>query len=386
MAGMHTHDLLVVGAGPVGLALACALRESGLDIVLVDARSAQASADDPRVLALAHGSRLTLQNLGAWQGLETTPIRSIHISHQGGFGRTLIKASDHGLDALGHVGSAGSLAKRLGEVAAHSRFEIREHTRVTGFAAHQDHVEAHFEHASDGPSTLRARLIACAEGGLAEQNADTVERDYRQHAIIAHVDCPQGHEHRAYERFTGEGPLALLPHGRGFALVHVLSPENAATMLELDADAYRDRLQTIIGARVALGKVDHRLRYPLGLRYRKQTVGQRTVWLGNAAQTLHPVAGQGFNLALRDVHALAAALNEHAGDPGAPAILEAFAGRRKLDRNGTILFTDSLVRLFSNDNPLLRHARGAGLFALDVCPPLRDFVARRMMFGARAWP
>ena len=383
---MHTHDLLIVGAGPVGLALACALRDSGLDIVLVDARSAQASAADPRVLALAHGTRLTLQNLGAWQGLETTPIRSIHVSQQGGFGRTLIRASDHGLDALGHVGSAGALASRLGEIAARSRLEVREFTRVKSLAAHEDHVEASLEHASDGPSSLRARLVACAEGGLANPDADIVERDYRQQAVIAHVDCPNGHEYRAYERFTREGPVALLPHGRGFALVHVLSPESAEAMLQLDADEYRHRLQPLIGGRVALGKVSDRLCYPLGLRYRKETTGQRTVWLGNAAQTLHPVAGQGFNLALRDVHALASVLQAHPEDPGDQNTLLTFANQRKLDRQSTIFFTDSLVRLFSNDNPLLRHARGAGLFALDVCPPLRDFVARRMMFGARAWP
>lgn len=383
---MRTHDLLVVGAGPAGLALACALRDSGLDIVLVDARSAHASAADPRVLALAHGSSLTLRNLGVWQGLETTPIRSIHVSQQGGFGRTMIRAEDHGLDALGHVGPAGALARRLGEVAAQSRCEVRDHTRLDRLVAHHDHVEAHLEHASDGPSILRARLVACAEGGLTDQDADIVARDYRQHAIIAHVDCPLGHDHRAYERFTREGPLALLPHERGFALVHVLAPENAAAMLELDAEQYRDRLQAIIGSRVTLGRVEQRLCYPLGLRYRQQPAGERTVWLGNAAQTLHPVAGQGFNLALRDVHALASILMERAGDPGAPATLAAFAAQRRLDRRGTILFTDSLVRLFSNDNPLLGQARAAGLFALDVCPSLRDFVARRMMFGARAWP
>ncbi len=383
---MHTHDLLIVGAGPVGLARARPRRDSGLGIGGVGARSGQARAPHPPVVAQAHGTRLTLQNLGAWHGLETTPIQSIHVSQQGGFGRTLIRASDYGLDALGHVGSAGTLAGRLREVAAHDRLEVREHTRVAAITAHQDHVEVRLEHASDGPASLRAKLVACAEGGLADSAADIVERDYRQHAIIAHVDCPQGHQHRAYERFTREGPVALLPHGPGLALVHVSSPENASVLLELDTDTYRDRLQQVIGGRVLLGTIGDRLRYPLGLRYRKQITGERTVWLGNAAQTLHPVAGQGFNLALRDVHALACTLNEHPGDPGHPTTLADFAGRRKLDRNGTIFFTDSLVRLFSNDNPLLSHARGAGLFALDVCPPLRDFVARRMIFGARAWP
>lgn len=383
---MHTHDLLIVGAGPVGLALACALRDSGLDIVVVDTRSAQASAADPRVLALAHGSRLTLHNLGAWHGLETTPIHSIHVSQQGGFGRTLIQAAEHGLDALGHVGSAGGLAQRLGEVAAHAGLAVRDNTRVTAITPHQNHIEARLEHASEGPEHLCARLVACAEGGLADPDPEIIERDYQQHAIIAHIDCPDGHQHCAYERFTRDGPLALLPHGKRLALVHVLSPEQAGACLALNAEAYRDHLQSVIGGRLRLGTLSDRLRYPLHLRYRKHITGQRTAWLGNAAQTLHPVAGQGFNLALRDVHALACAILEHPDDPGHPSALAAFENTRRLDRNSTIRFTDVLVRMFSNDNPLLRQARGAGLLALDTCPPLRHFVARRMMFGARAWP
>ena len=137
-----------------------------------------------------------------------------------------------------------------------------------------------------------------------------------------------------------------------------------------------------------------RLRYPLVLRYRRSAIGQRTVWLGNAAQTLHPVAGQGFNLALRDVWALADTLLRHCSDlapgaqrdPGNTRVLSDYARRRGLDRLGTIRFTDTLARVFSNDIAPLRHARGAALFALDVCPPLRHFIARRMMFGARAWP
>ncbi|MEI2421052.1 hypothetical protein V6O07_12330, partial [Arthrospira platensis SPKY2] len=136
---------------------------------------------------------------------------------------------------------------------------------MTATTAHQDHVEVRLEHASEGQSHLRARLVACAEGGLADSSADIVERDYRQHAIIAHVDCPQGHQHRAYERFTREGPVALLPHGRGLALVHVISPESASALLELDTATYRDRLQAVIGGRVLLGTISDRLRYPLGL-------------------------------------------------------------------------------------------------------------------------
>ena len=204
--------------------------------------------------------------------------------------------------------------------------------------------------------------------------------------------------------------------------MHVAHPETADALLALDDEAYLARLQAHIGGRARLTSVGPRLRYPLVLRYRRSTIAQRTVWLGNAAQTLHPVAGQGFNLALRDVWALAdtvlkqrdawlaGASSGHARpgapaahtaasaapgtgmqgatpfDAGRPELLAAYARARGLDRLGTIRFTDTLVRVFSNDFAPLRHARGAALLALDLLPPARNFLARRMLFGARAWP
>ena len=158
----------------------------------------------------------------------------------------------------------------------------------------------------------------------------------------------------------------------------------------MDAKRYLDCLQHAIGTRLTLKHIGERRCYPLELRYRRNPVEARCVWLGNAAQTLHPVAGQGFNLALRDVWSLAETLLDASAQPdadiGSPATLDLYRRSRRIDRRGTIGFTDGLVRLFSNDNPALRHLRGAGLVGLDLLPPLRHFVARRMMFGARAWP
>lgn len=227
-----------------------------------------------------------------------------------------------------------------------------------------------------------------------------LEHDYGQHALIADIGVAGGHRHTAFERFTPQGPVALLPKGDGYALVHVARPETTDELLALDDKAYLARLQAHIGGRARLTSVGPRQRYPLVLRYRRSTIAQRIVWLGNAAQTLHPVAGQGFNLALRDVWALAETLlhardeamqrsANSAGAPfdaGAPHILATYASGRGLDRLGTIRFTDTLVRVFSNDFAPLRHARGAALFALELLPPLRNFIARRMLFGARAWP
>ncbi|MBD5802113.1 2-octaprenyl-6-methoxyphenol hydroxylase [Azoarcus sp. Aa7] len=385
---MAQHDLLIVGAGPVGLSLALALKDSGLAITLADTRPRDAVAADPRALALAHGSRLTLERLGVWHELPATPIRHIHVSQQGGFGRTRLEADDYGLPALGYVVRAGALADALRNAVERAGITVMDQTEVSDLAAGSDSVTASL--AGSGTAihgaTTSARLVACAEGGLQAGAPDIVERDYGQHALIAHVGIAGRHGDTAFERFTSEGPIALLPHGDEYALVHVVSPARATELLALPDAAYLEHLQRRFGSRVQLARVAGRLRYPLVLRYRTDPVGQRTVWLGNAAQTLHPVAGQGFNLALRDVWALARTLLDHGGDPGLAGTLAAWRDARRLDRFGAINFTDGLVRIFSNDFAPLHHARGAALFALDMLPPLRHFLARRMMFGARAWP
>ncbi|AYH42749.1 FAD-dependent monooxygenase [Azoarcus sp. DN11] len=385
---MAQPDLLIVGAGPVGLSLALALKDSGLAVTLADTRPRDAVAADPRVLALAHGSRLTLERLGVWHDLPATPIRHIHISQQGGLGRTRLEADDYGLPALGYGLQAGALAGALRDAVDRAGIAVMDETEIAALSPARDAVTATLA----GPgtalhgTTATARLVACAEGGLKAGAPDVIERDYAQHALIARIGIAGGHHDTAFERFTSEGPIALLPHRDDYALVHVASPARATELLALPEAAYLERLQAHFGSRVRLTHVAGRLRYPLGLRYRRDPVGQRTVWLGNAAQTLHPVAGQGFNLALRDVWALARALLDHGGDPGLAGTLAAYRDARRLDRFGAINFTDSLVRIFSNNFAPLHHARGAALFALDMLPPLRHFIARRMMFGARAWP
>ena len=379
---MPRHDLIIVGAGPVGMTLALALKDSGLDILLVDARARGAARHDPRVLALSHGSRLTLERLGVWAQLRATPIETIHISQQGRLGRSLLSAADYGLPAMGYVVAAGDLAAALDDALAAAGIPILDHSSVAGLAAGADDVIVSLT----GGNPLTARLVACAEGSIDGDDApELVERDYAQHAVICVATPVEGHAHRAWERFTPQGPLAVLPCGHDCAIVHTADPAEADALMALDDDVYRARLQAHFGDRLHFAAVGPRARYPLKLRYRPNPVGQRTVWLGNAAQTLHPVAGQGYNLALRDVWALAQVLLRADGDPGAADTLARYADARRLDRQGTIRFTDGLVRLFSNAIPPLAHARGAGLFALDLLPPARHFVAKRMMFGARAW-
>ena len=338
------------------------------------------------MLALSHGSRQTFEWLGVWPKIASsaTPIDIIHVSQQGGFGRTRITAREQGVPALGYVAAAASIAAALDDALDAAGIAYRDNARIEAVNAS---AEQAWLRSADGAQSA-ARLVVYAEGAIggARDDAGTETRDYSQHAVICNVTVATPHQHVAYERFTPQGPVALLPFGApcDFALVYTCPPADAAKFAALPDAEFLAALQTHFGSRMRFTAATTRHVFPLGLRYRKSPVGTRSVWLGNAAQTLHPVAGQGFNLALRDIRALAHTLAD-SDDPGAPELLARYAAARRLDRNGVIGFTDTVVRLFSNDTPLLREGRGAALLTLDLLPPLRGFVARRMMYGARAW-
>ena len=352
----------IVGGGPAGMAIALALHRNGVAAEIVDARARGAAIADRRILALSHGARQILEWLGVWAAIPHTAIATIHISHQGGLGRTRLTAEDEGVPALGYVLAAGDLAAGLDAALARTDVAFRENTRVD---AQPD-----------------AALTIWAEGAVDDEAA--IVRDYGQHAVICTATAEEPHAGRAWERFTPAGPVAALPWGKDYAVVLTCAAHEAGDVAALGNTDFLARLQGRFGGRVRFTSVSERFAFPLGLRYRKSAVATRQVWIGNAAQTLHPVAGQGFNLALRDIFELARTLADQA-DPGAPELLERYDATRRLDRYGAMTFTDTLVHLFSNDNFLLRHGRGAGLLALDLFPPARHFVARRMMFGARGW-
>lgn len=360
------EPVLIVGGGPAGMALALALHRQGVAARILDARPRGAATNDRRILALSHGARLILETLlgvDGWRGLPHTPIGTIHVSHQGGLGRTVIRAAEEGVPALGYVLSAGDLAAALDTAIA------------TAGVTYDDAAVAHHP-----PGAL---LTVHAEGRI-DATHDIRSHDYGQHAVICMAQAATPHGGTAWERFTPAGPLALLPCRSDYAVVLTCPASESEATLALDDAAFLELLQRRFGSRVTLCGVGARLCYPLGLRVRKTVVDSREVWIGNAAQTLHPVAGQGFNLALRDIAELADTLRD-APDPGAAELLAKYAKRRRLDRQATVSFTDGLVRLFSNDDFALRHLRGAGLLALDLLAPARSFVARRMMFGARGW-
>ena len=365
MAAETAGTVAIVGGGPAGLALSLALRRHGIGSEIFEARPRQAVRDDKRVLALSDGSRQILEWLGVWTGLPATAMETIHVSHRGGFGRTVLHARELGCDALGWVVAARDLIPALDDAAAKAAIPYRD-----GRKTEAGELSGH-------------ALVAFAEGRI--QPGEARSRDYGQHAVLCDVETVAPHGQVAYERFTPDGPLALLPLQSRYSVVMTCSEGIVNEVATLSDTDFLDLLQRRFGTRHRFLSATPRVSYALGLRYRPLPVGPRQVWLGNAAQTLHPVAGQGFNLALRDIWELASALRGEA-DPGNADVLRAYARRRRLDRYGAMGFTDLLIRGFSNDLSLLRHGRGAGLLALDLLPPLRTFVAKRMMYGARAWP
>lgn len=344
-------DVLVRGAGPVGCALALGLASTDLKVRVLAARDATPSF---RPIALSYASRLILERLGVWQRIPATPIEAIHVSQQHGFGCMRMEAADAGVPALGYVAEYVALQGTLRGACEH--LLIREEAR--------------------------ARLIVHAEGA----SPSAREKRYAQDALVALVRTEPASLHAAYERFTPEGPLALLPFKGRYAVVWSCRPERAAALREAPGQRFLEELTSAAGTRPGRAReVEARAVQPLVLRVQRTRVAEREVYIGNAAQTLHPVAGQGLNLGLRDAWELAAALSESA-DPGDARTLARYAAGRRLDAQATIRITDMLAGAFLGTNPVLRAARGGALAALDALPGARRFFARRMMFGSSALP
>ncbi len=378
----ETVDLVIIGAGPVGMALAIALAGGPYRLLLVDRRRRGASAADPRALALSHGSRQLLESLAAWRDETATAIESIHVSQRGGFGRTIIDRSDYALPALGYVmryrDLTAALDTRLGEPCWLDGYAVTElQPTANGISLNLTSEQT--------TTRVNARLVVHAEGTPTGEDGIVV-RDYHQHALVTEVQTQPAPAHRAWERFTPDGPLALLPLANAYSLVFSVPSTRADALLQLDDESFLNTLRQRFGGQMDFVACQPRSAFPLALRLRQRITAPRQVWLGNAAQSLHPVSGQGFNVGLRDAWELAdALLGKPCGDAGDPAMLAGYARRRRLDRQGCAAFTDAIVRVFSNDLAPLRVARGLGLQALDLLPPLRHFVARRMIWGARAW-
>ncbi len=344
---------------------------------MIDAKTVADAAKDPRSIALSYGSQQILEDVGAWPAA-VNPIHQIHVSRRGHFGRTLIDCEDFALPALGYVSRYGVLVTSLANAASQANITTLRPAQVSATTEQQDDVVLRL---ADGRN-ISAHIMVQAEGGMfSSQAARPVSRDYDQTAIIAHVRASAPILHRAFERFTEEGPLALLPQDDGYALVWCMKPASAAALISLPDAAFLAALQQAFGTRVGrFISISQRNTFPLGLNAHP-AVSARTVAIGNAAQTLHPVAGQGLNLGLRDATVLANLLARDAS----PAMLERFALARQSDRSLTIRLTDTMARVFASapDGAISQTLLGLSLGLIDGFKPARNVLAQQMMFGRR---
>lgn len=382
----NVSDIVIHGGGPVGLACAAWILQKYPDAKLtLQDRNPVADADltnaDSRGIALSHGSKLLLDTINAWP-TECADIHRVHVSQAGRFGRALMTREELHQEALGHI-------IRYRDIHLALRQALRKIQPQS-----PNFVWQHIENTSDGEQ-INARCVVHAEGGLFKKQ-DWIEsgRDYGQSALVGLVEVENAIPHQAWERFTAEGPLAVLPSHYGPHILNLVwcgSPESSKKRLELNESDFLDALQKEFGSRIGrFLKIQDRRLYELGLNYRKHITKENEVWIGNAAQTLHPVAGQGLNLGLRDAYLLAETLaNVFSGSTSELSknhiqnSLENYAQSRKADRTATIGLTDFMARVFTSNLAPVVIARGLALSALQWLPPVKTALARQMMFGKR---
>ncbi len=378
-------DVAIIGGGPVGAALALALQGNDLNVVVLEAHESEINTTDPRALALAYGSRLLLQRLGAWQAIPNiSGIQSIEITQKNSAGQTTLRAAELKVPEMGYVLPYTALHAALQQGLQQSDITCLYGAAVSDLSSSSESATLTYQHQGQ-EHTLTARLAVVADGGkLLEVSHPPKITDYGQSGLIAHITCTQPRAGCAFEHFTAQGPMALLPYLDGYELVLTAAHDQAQAMLAWDDATFLNFLQQHFGDRVGtFTSIGQRSCFPLRLKRAPDLTFPHTVLIGNAAQTLHPVAGQGFNMGIRDAWELAQVILDSAPDNiGSAAMCAAYRKSRRIDRNAGIRFTDGLVRLFSNDLPLLGHVRSAALTLLDCIPPAKKFVARRMMFGA----
>ena len=378
-----SHDVVVAGGGLAGTSLAIGLKQAGFDVALVEAvaRTAQSQpSQDDRTLVINRASINILRNLGVFDDdLAQCPIRRIDVSRAGGFGHFRLNAGDHGLDRFGAVVVARELGARLTRQA--QAVQVAEYCpeRVETFQVEDDEIKVRLA----SGQRLRARLLVAADGtGSAIRQAANIAstlHDYRQSAMILNLRAEPESSDIAHERFTPDGPLALLPQPAGRYGAVVIGPTSTIDeAMEWDDERLLDWIRSKASAEFRrFSDPGKRARYPLKLLRSPAPIGRRVVAIGNAANTVHPVSAQGLNLGLRDVAGLIEALEE-AHDPGAPVWLARYVQARKHDQAETVRYTDTLARTFSNPSLPFRVGGGLGLAAHALLPGLR----RRLVSAA----
>jgi 2-octaprenyl-6-methoxyphenol hydroxylase len=391
------YDLVIVGGGMVGASLACALGSQALRIAIIEAVPYQAPSQpsyDDRAIALSFGTHKIFNGIGVWPHLAShaTPIKHIHVSEQGAFGATRLNHSDEGVEALGYVATARDIGQALvSQLHSLKNVDLISPATLSGLHSGDNGITITVEK-GERTLTVESKLLVAADGGQSTTRQllgiSAQKTDYQQSAIIANVSTQQPHNNIAFERFTPNGPLAMLPMSMNgddhrCSIVWTQRSDKVQTILELDDQRFLWQLQQSFGNRLGrFLKVGKRSVYPLYLMRVQEQVRPRVALIGNAAHTLHPIAGQGFNLGLRDAAALAETIvNAHHAqhDIGELAMLQRYAQWRSADHKQIIGFTDTLVKVFSNHFIPLLAARTAGLFALDTLPVAKHALAKHTM-------
>src|SRR5215467_127867 len=387
------HDVIIVGAGPVGGAVALALADSELDFLALDSRAEGASGRGDRSLALSHGSRLIFERLGIWPEVAANPdavttIKAIDISQRGGFGHARLESAEQGLPALGYVVSYRALQAGLDTALARAGHRVVYGVNAKRIAATPAYATVEAERGGTAVE-YTSRLVAVADGGgrLVPELARR-RHDYGQVAVVGKAWPHEQHHGLAFERFTSDGPMALLPEGDHYAFVWTTTAAEGEKLRALsDADflgALRERFGSCLNEGQSFVRVEERQVFPLILEFSNRVVGERVALMGNAAQALHPIAGQGLNLGVRDAHELAQELLATPRDEiGTREQLARYARRRQTDRVAGIAFTHGLLGIFGVDAPWLSWPRGLALTLLDALPTAKRMFARAMLFGVR---
>ena len=398
-------DVIIIGGGLAGASLACALSRSEpyLQIAIIEAYPFKSDASsfqpafDARSVALSYTSKQIFAGMGVWSSINqlgVAPIKKIHVSDRGHAGVTRLNADDENVDALGYVVETRVIGQALfSALKKQENVQLIAPARLKNYEVSEQSASAILEHEGK-QKTLTTKLLVAADGGDSVvrrlSGVRIKQRNYEQSAVIANVASDRPHHNQAFERFTDSGPLALLPMAgtenepHRFSLVWTINSADCEKIMSWDDAVFLQELKKRCGGRA--GEFIHaseRHVYPLSLMRAKEHIRERLAIIGNAAHTLHPVAGQGFNLGLRDVAALSQviidAMRDGNNDIGSLTVLQPYADWRRRDHIQTSVATDSLVRIFSNNFLPLAALRNLGLFVVDVVPPLKNILARHAM-------
>lgn len=382
------EDIVIVGGGPVGLVLSILLAKQGVPSTVLEARKKGAANQDTRALALSFGTRKILEKLGVWNALIpfATAINTIHVSQKGSMGRSVLHAEDYHQEALGYVLSYGALCAALGaEVDQLPVIQFIDEAQVQSITHHARFATVVYARQSE-LCQLDTALAVLADGGRSLEEIAGLQRETKEYghdALITKVRAELPHNHIAYERFTITGPMALLPNGEHeFSLVWTGEKALIEPLLKLSDAEFLTQFHAQFGDRVGrFLSVEKRMTFPLRLSQLQAAETPHLVVIGNAAQTMHPVAGQGFNVGLRDAEMLARQIADVTAEVGGPEMLFAYRKSRQTDTKRGLMFTDFLVNIFSNDILGLPAIRSISLGAFDMIKPIKRHLVSKMSFG-----